>query len=735
VHLPALIHDLAVILAAAGLVAVVFHKIRQPVTLGYILAGMFVGPHFVSFPSIKDIPNIQTWAEIGVIFLMFSLGLEFSFRRLMKVGISAGITATFITISMTIVGIFTGTMMGWSFIESFFLGAMISISSTTIILKALEELNLKTRRFAEYIMAVLIVEDLVAIILLVALTTMGSGAELTGMALLQSAGKLVLVVSGWFLVGYFVVPRFVQHVGQIGSEETLTIVTIGLCFLLVVFASHFEYSAALGAFVMGSILAETVESRRIEHLVKPLRDVFGAVFFVSVGMLIEPGTLIEHWGVIAILTVIVILGSIIFATFAALVTGQSLRTSIQVGFGLTQIGEFSFIMAGLAVSMNVTDKPLYPIAVAVSLITTFLTPYWIRSSHVIALFIENKLPQKFRQRLNRYSVWWEQNSREFEKRSNLYRAFARWLISGAVVTIIFVLSAELLLPVVQNILDGSEWAYVVGWIITVLISAPFFWSLFSSFHVVLGRAGGYAGTVFVSRLAGLIWIGVLSLQFLPIANTLILTFVGSILLFVVFYRRLETSFQWFESTFLKTFEAKERSLPSMDFVRDLAPWDAHLVRVKIHPNAKIAGESVQSSQIRTRFGITIVAIRRGLADIVAPAPNICLFPHDELFVLGTDDQIETAREYFDRPQDGGFGSVHSYEMRPFRFPTSSSLIGKSIRASGIREKYHSIVVGIERQGARIMSPESDEVLKAWDVVWIVGTSQNLNHIYDDLCRI
>ena len=376
-HLAPLIRDLAIILGVAGLISLLFQRIRQPVVLGYIIAGILIGPHTPPFQLITDIPSIQTWAELGVIFLMFSLGLEFSFRKLARVGGSAAITAGAEVLFFLPAGFLVGKAFGWTSIDSLFLGAMLAISSTTIIIKALDDLKLKTHRFAELIFAVLIVEDLIAILLLVGLTTVASNNTISPLELLSASLKLVLVVGGWIISGYFIVPRFMKYVGKVGNNELLTILSLGLCLALVVFANHFHYSTALGAFIMGSILAESPVLHRIENGVASLKDVFGAVFFVFIWMLIDSTALWEHKRAVSVLCLVTHVGQILSTSLRALISGQSLRNSVQVGFGLAQIGEFSFIIAGLGLTQSNKPIPLSDRSCCF-LVTTFTTPYLIR---------------------------------------------------------------------------------------------------------------------------------------------------------------------------------------------------------------------------------------------------------------------------------------------------------------------------------------------------------------------
>lgn len=722
--MPPLIHDLAVILGVAGLIGLIFQRIRQPVVLGYILAGFIVGPYTPPFQLVTDIPSIRIWAELGVIFLMFSLGLEFSFRKLAAVGVSAGVTAGLEVLFFLPVGYGVGKMFGWPTMDCIFLGAMLSISSTTVIIKSLEELKLKTRRFAQLIFAVLVVEDLIAILLLVALSTLATNENFSALTLLTAAGKLFLVVGGWFVIGYFILPRFMKYVGKVSNNEILTILSLGLCLGLVVFANHFQYSTALGAFIMGSILAESTVLHRIEERMESLRDLFGAIFFVSIGMLIDPRQLWEHKVVIGILCVVAIVGKIVSSAFGALVSGQTFKNSVRVGFSLAQIGEFSFIIAGLGMTLKVTSDFLYPVAVAVSLVTTFTTPYLIGLSEPVANFLEKKLPPRLRALLNRYAVWTESKRTGPNLQRTLLMTVMRWLLNGLISVVIFTVGAEFLVPYLpaQGGLSLAQ-AALLSWALVMLISAPFIWGMFTAFEKIKTSTG----PTFLFRVLTLILIGLLSAEFFPGKYVMMITTTAVLIFFGLFHRQLEVSYRWYEANFLSSFKKKPSST---DWLKNLTPWDPHLVKMEVHPNGPVVQKSLLDLELRTRYGINVVAIQRGLRKIVAPKPQEVILPGDTLIVLGTDEQVEILRESVAAPLDWekDFPETSQYELRHLYLQNSNFLIGQSIRESGLRERFHTIVVGIERNGQRSMNPDSDLKLLAHDILWIVGEKKNLDDL-------
>lgn len=451
-----LITDLAIILAIAGITMLICQKLRQPLVLGYLLAGIIVGPYTPDYLNVSDTSSIQIVAEFGVIFLMFSLGLEFSFHKLKKIGGSASFIGFVEVILMLVIGYFAGIALGWPRIESVFLGAALSISSTTIIIKALSELQLKQAYFAELVCGVLIIEDLLAILLLVALSTiaLSNGGFGSGL-LLKAALKLILVVGGWFLIGYFLVPTLFRKWLQQASNEILTVVSVALCLVLVNVAAYFGYSIALGAFIMGSILAETKESSRIETLIHPLRDLFAGVFFVSVGMLINPVQIWAHIGTVLIITLVTIFGKFITSSIGALLSRQHPLTALQVGFSMAQVGEFSFIIAGLGASLGLLSPVFYPIIVAVSVITTFTTPYMIQFSYRSLSIFEKRVPEKVKKESSAQSL-------------HLQTYFTRLILNAIMVAILFISAVHFIWPLLK------PW---LSFLITYLITAPFLFAM------------------------------------------------------------------------------------------------------------------------------------------------------------------------------------------------------------------------------------------------------------------
>lgn len=736
-HLAPLIRDLAIILAIAGCVTLLFQKIRQPVVLGYIVAGLIVGPHTPPFPLVTDIPNIKILADLGVIFLMFSLGLEFSFRKFTRVGITAGFTAIYEVSSMIFMGFMTGRTLGWSKIDSIFLGAMVSISSTTIIIKALDELGLKARRFAEMVLGILIVEDLYAILILVTLTTFASVGHFSTLTVAHSLGRLIIIVGSWFFTGFFIVPRFVRYVASFQSDEILAVVAISLCLGLSAISAYFQYSPALGAFIMGSILAESTESYRIEELLKPVRDIFGAIFFVSVGMLIDPSVLWQYKWMILLLSTLIITGKLVHASIGPALTGQPLKTSILIGCSLGQIGEFSFIIASLGITLNTMSPHLYPIIVAASLLTTFTTPYLIRSAPRIANRFEKTLPPKFLEAFAAFSTWrttqpsWTLNSPEIKG------PFLKWITQAFVVILITVTMVEYGVRALEQIGLEKSWIPQVAWVLTLIFASPFLWSMLKSFPF---RQPQNPSQPHLAPLLGWVLTGVLlsilSLFFFEAVTVGLVTSLLFILLSTRNIHHLERYYHWLENSFLSVFREQQKNKRRQSIYRQLAPWDGHLVRVKVHSNSEIAGRKILETQLRNRFGINIVAIQRGSQVLVAPKPDYPIFPKDELLLLGTDEQIEKVRTTIENPRlaETTSASIESYEVRRIFIESHSPLPGKKIRDLGLRENFGSMVVGLERHGMRIMNPHSDLMIESQDILSLVGESHQMDRFVQSLIK-
>lgn len=728
-HLQPLISDLGLILMTAGVAVLLFKKIRQPLVLGYLIAGFLAGNHFDFFPSVKDLKSVEVWAEIGVIFLLFSLGLEFSFKKLMKVGGTASITAITQIITMVAMGYLVGQWMNWKPMDSIFLGVILSISSTTIILKTFDELGVKTQKFAGIVIGSLIVQDLLAILMMVLLSTIAVSQQFSGSELILSVLKLVFFLTIWFVGGIFFIPTLLKKAKSLLTDEMMLIISLALCLMMVILAANVGFSPALGAFIMGSIIAETTQAEHIEHLVKPVKDLFGAVFFVSVGMLINPDTLFEHALPVAVLTLVVIFGQSLSSTIGALLSGQPLKQSVQTGMSLSQIGEFSFIIATLGMTLNVTSAFLYPIVVAVSAVTTFTTPFMVKFATPFSEYLEAHLPKKWVKTIERYSA----NAQAIRSVSNwqiVVRSFlTQVIIHSVIIVAVIILSSKFILPLVE----GSKFGNILAALITLIIISPFLWAL-SLRRVavkeveILKQERKYRGPILMMILLRMVltlfYIGfLLNIFFSPIIAFIAL--IGAVVVYFIFPKKLNGKYHKIEKHFLKNLNAREIKQAARNR-NDLTPWDGHMTTFDIAKESNIAGKTLEELQIREQLGINVAFIKRGEITITIPNRNERLFPGDEICVIGTDSQTQNFKSYLDQNEIEVPEIVAETDIILNQLELQNNeFIGKSIRDSELREKTNGLVVGIERNGKRILNPDSKLILEKNDILWVVGSKKLL----------
>lgn len=725
-HLPNLIADLGLILGAAAIVTILFKWLKQPLVLGYLIAGFLVGPHFTVFPTVVDTENIKVWAEIGVIILLFSLGLEFSFKKLLKVGTPASVTAIVEVLFMLMIGYVVGSLMGWTKMDSIFLGGVLSISSTTIIIRAFEELGVKGHKFANLVFGILIVEDLVAILLLVLLSTLAVSAQSAGMEMMISVAKLIFFLVLWFISGIFFLPTFLRKAKKFMNDEMLLITSLALCIGMVWLATYVGFSPALGAFIMGSILAETVYAEKIEHLIKPVKDLFGAVFFVSVGMLFDPVMLAQYAWPVMLIIIVTLIGKTVSTMAGALISGQPLKSSVQAGMSLSQIGEFSFIIATLGETLRVTSSFLYPIAVAVSAITTFTTPYMIRLSEPLYEWMQKKLPNGFTEAIHKYSSKSQSisNSTDWQVyvRSGLVNAIFVTIITTAIV----LLSSHYLLPFTRTRLGDNTWTTIVGAILTLLLMAPFLWALLfrqhrkdlSSKFIQQNRykTGMLVFQLFRTAIA-IFLIGFLVDRFFSPQIAFVVT-IGMLSLLLVFSNRIQLLYTKIRKRFLANYNEREAVQARKNM---LAPWDAHMAEFLINADMPGVGKSLRELEWREKYGINVAMIERGSKMIATPKRGQVIFPGDLISVIGTDEQIDKFRA------DMESASVLAIERKPvevvlehFVIGENSTFANKNIREGEIREKIRGIVVGVENEQGRLVNPDSSYVIMPGDIVWVVG---------------
>lgn len=727
-HLPQLIIDLSLLLGVAAITTLLFKWLKQPLVLGYILAGFVVSPYFKWFPTVYDAENIKVWAEIGVLFLLFSLGLEFSFKKLIKVGGSASITAVVEVVAMSLIGYGTGIAMGWSHIDSLFLGGILSISSTTIIIRAFDELGYKTRQFASLVFGVLIVEDLVAIILMVLLATLSVSQQFSGSEMIFSIMKLVFFLIIWFAMGIFFIPSLLRKAKKFLTDELLLIISVSLCFGMVVLANQVGFSPALGAFVMGSILAETTKAERIEHLIMPLKDLFGAIFFVSVGMLINPAILVEYAVPILILCLVTIVGKILSSGLGALLSGQSFQTSLQAGFSLAQIGEFSFIIATLGTTLNVTSDFLYPIAVSISAVTTLTTPYLIRLSGPVARMLEHQLPVGFQDKLRKYS----ENVSRARTSSAWKRFLKQQLLKGLLQVVlmfsIILVSARFIYPALEQETSHPWMKYALA-LVTFLSISPFLWAFaikVPGWKVINEEVVNPAliRMIHFTKLGiACLLIGFLVFTFFNLVGGLLVIFIGFGSL-MLFSNNIQSLYNRIEFRFLTNLNQRDQTEVAANS-KHLAPWNARIYPLKIDKQYSFLGKSLAELRWRELIGINIAMIKRETHTIVNPKRNECIFPGDEIFIIGTELQVQKLKVLFRNNELPS--SDEPAEVEPFSLElgTNHIFVGKTIRETGIREATDMLVVGIEREEERILNPSSDFELHEKDLMLLVGNKKKL----------
>jgi monovalent cation:H+ antiporter-2, CPA2 family len=729
IHLPGLISDLALILGAAAIIILIFKALRQPIVLGYIIAGLLVGPHVKLFPTISDIANIRTWADIGVIFLLFGLGLEFSFKKLVRVGTVSGITALFGVGLTMLLGYTTGKLLGWASMDCLFLGGILGIASTTIIIRAFDELGVKSQKFTGIVMGVLIVEDLVAVVLMVILSTVAMSQSFHGGAMIASVLKLVFFLVLWFVSGIFFLPSFFKWAKKLMNEETLLIVSLALCFLMVILASNAGFSPAFGAFIMGSILAETPKVEKIDHLVKSVKNLFGAIFFVSVGMLLDPHMLVQYAFPITIATLVLLIGKPLFVMLGALIAGQPLRIAVQSGMSLSQIGEFSFIIATLGVTLNVTSDFLYPVAVAVSVVTTFTTSYMIQFSGKAYAGLHKVLPAKWTNALEAYSAGALNVTEVSDWRKLIRSNLIHITVFSVVIITIILLSTRYLMP----LLNTYHWNKLIAVAFILVLLAPFLWALafkrtnreaYAKIWVKPLQRGPLV-MLSLSRIAlSIFYIAFLFERiFSPLAalSGALITLV----ILVLFRHRIQQFYGKIEQRFLINLH-QNQAVDTQSSV--LTPWDTHLASFELSAFSPLIGKTLKELELRETFGVNIAAIERGEVIINVPERNERLYPNDKLSVIGTDEQLRLFKQYLDIPDNMTSTNKKAVSLDHFTIHEGSHLIGQSIRASKIREQTKGLVVGVERQGDRILNPESDLVFEQEDKLWVVGDKRRIRVI-------
>lgn len=747
-----MIHDLCIIMLTAGITSLLFKFFKQPVVLGYIVAGMIAGPYMCGQSWIGDEKSVDMWGEIGVLFLLFAMGLEFSFKKLLQVGSTALIAAGTIVVGMMSAGFLLGRLLGWDEINSLFLGGMLCMSSTTIVFKAIEDMNLGGHKFAKVAFGILIVEDLFAVVLMVLLSSIAVNKQFAGTQLLMEIGKLIAYLVLWFVVGIAIIPTFLKKFRKHLNDETLTIFAIGLCLGMVLLAIGAGFSSALGAFVMGSVLAETIEAERIEHLVLPIKNVFGSIFFVSVGMMINPDLLLQYWLPIVIITFTVIIGQITFASIGTLLSGQSLKVSLQTGFTLVQIGEFAFIIADFGQTAGVTESSLYPIVVAVSVITTFLTPFIMRLSGPAETYLNKHLSPGIKLFLENYTQRKNTVSSDSVWKAYLRKVAITMLISGIITAFIYLIFFQTICPF---ILSKSTWLEtflnpdtaslvmkIIALIIVIGSCSPFIYNIASRHRnskearVLWNSSNGHkawlAGLLLLRMLIG---VGVVSYAIVRIFTLTSGMLIGISLLLIVIImmsRSVKSRSKGMEEQFNKNLTAREVSAAkrrpvTKAFESSLLPYDIHISTFTLPQESTFSGRTLSQLNVRKHSGVSIVRIIRGGVFTNIPGGSKHVYPGDQIVVAGSDEQIDKFKQMIDssiKHEEEDIARAH-VTLESFTLEEGNPLIGSTIFDSAIRDKAHCIVMGIKRGDDYIMNPEPQVVLEKDDTIIVAGETERL----------
>ena len=748
-ELPELVKDLALILVVAGTVTLLFKRLKQPLVLGYIVAGFIVSPQMPYTMSVIDRADVQTWADIGVMFLLFSLGLDFSFKKILKMGAAPVIASLTIIFCMMLIGVTVGNAFGWSQMDCIFLAGMLAMSSTTIIYKAFDDMGLRQQHFASLVMSVLILEDVLAIVMMVMLSAVAKGNSPDGEEMIGSVLRIGFFLILWFVVGISLIPMFLRSVRKLISEETLLVVSLGLCCLMAVISTQVGFSSAFGAFVMGSILAETVEAEKIIKVVEPVKNLFGAVFFVSVGMLVEPSILVEYALPIAVIVLAILLGQSLFGSFGYLLSGQTLKTAMRCGFSMAQIGEFAFIIASLGLSLGVIGKFLYPVVVAVSVITTFLTPYMIRASEPCYNMLERRLPTSWISTLNHITLSHPSGKGAKNNWKNLLKQMTVNTVIYTILSVTVVaLMLSLFLPFIRHLLIGWHWTanFICG-ALTVLLISPFLramvmkknhseefkalWAESRINHLPL------IFTIIVRVVIASSFVFYICNYLSRFANALIIAIAVAVVLLMIMSRSLKHSSIRLERMFVQNL--RSRDIEAQVHGRKRPLYEGHLLDRNVHMSdidvpmdSKWAGLTLRQLELRQRFGVHVSSILRAERRLNIPDGNTIVFPGDRLQVIGADSQLSKMAEALRSDIYGSDPEIEekTMKLRQMVVTGGSQLLGVTLRDSGIRSRYNCMVVGIEEGEENLSQMSPDRKFEKGDIIWIVGEEKHLAQLLE-----
>ena len=742
--LPVLVKDLALILVVAGLVTIIFKKLKQPLVLGYLVAGFLVSPNMPYTMSVADHASIETWANIGVMFTLFSLGLDFSFKKIFKMGAAPFIATATIVFCMMSLGVMVGHFFGWSKMNCIFLGGMLAMSSTTIIYKAFDDLGLRQQNFAGLVMSVLILEDILAIVMMVMLAAIAGGGG-GGGEMLNSVLRIGFFLVLWFVVGIFLIPMSLRSVRKLINNETLLIVALGLCCLMAVVSTAVGFSSAFGAFVMGSILAETVEAEKIIKLVEPVKNLFGAIFFVSVGMLVQPAVLVNYALPIVVIVAVILAGQALFGSAGFLFSGQSLKSAMRCGFSMAQIGEFSFIIASLGLSLGVIGDFLYPVVVAVSVITTFLTPYMMKAAIPCYELLEKHLPKTWVRRLNHLMMSHPASKGEGSKWKKL-------ITQMSVITIIYsILSAATVallltfLPPFLRRLMPLWAANVLSALVTVSAISPFLRAIVmkknhsEEFKALWteNRLNRFplAFTILVRVIIAVAFIFYVCNHLFNFSNALIICIGVAAVVLMVMSRSLKHRSIRLERMFVMNLRSRDIEAQVMGkrrplFEGHLLDRDIHIADYEVPADSQWSGKTLMQLALGQKYGILVSSILRAGHRLNIPEGDSVIFPGDRLQVIGNDDQLAAFGKALASELYAEDYELEKREMKLRRMIINggSEFLGKTMGESGIRHIYNCMVVGLEEGKENLSQVKPSYRFEKGDIIWVVGEADDLDRL-------
>lgn len=760
-HLDQMVVDLALIMVVAGLVTLVFRKLNISVLLGYIVAGFLVSPEFKLIPTVLETDSIQTWSTIGIVFLMFGLGLEFSFKKLADVGLNAVVTTMTIMCGMILVGIAVGKILGWSHMDCIFLGGMISISSTMVILKSYEEYKLKKESFAVLILGVLLLEDIAGIFMIIILTSISVSQTGSDMAMFLELGLMLLALVAWVVFGVIAIPSFLSKVKKYMNDENLIIVSLAICLGMVVIGSLLGFSEALGAFVAGSILGGTLSGEKIEHLMKPIKDVFGAIFFVSVGMMVKPDILVEYIGPILLIAAVTIVFQMFFATAGILLSGRSLRTAVRGGFSMVQIGEFSFIIASLGANLGVTGEFLYPVIVCVSVITITTTPIFIKNSEKAYSFIDKKIPEGFRIFVRKYT---SDRKSGTKKDSDWARYGRRYAVSLSIWTgvlyITYIATKYVGMNIIEMRQDYSYNVFVTLVIVGIMLVEVYILSTEQQTDI-------FKKLWFKSRTNRLPLITLRAIKLVVAAMFIMKVcrdFMGvsywilGLAAIVLVYLTTKSAFnsgQKYNLEMRFIANLNEKTIHAWREARgegDDDDWLSSRLYV-VEYSMEYPGELMTVSDLYDNrlYNILVVKIVREGRDIVMPKGTEPLYHGDEIHAMSGKDQLEAyiyqlrKEEHIKDPEEPIvtlkeyiYGQVFR-EVEPeqqvmsvnIRVIKDGFFDGRTIVESDFRHKYNGYIMCIERGHVPIVDPDPGTLIKEGDMLWVIGAQTMVDRLLKD----